>query len=174
MPITSLIFGLNPDFDKRRMMLENTFLDKEDYYTNAVSSLSLKNAFFLNKEIEENEHCIIDSIKNISYLGNDWNNLGTSKISSEIIINSLKIIKSLPPSILNYLKPENIYPTKLGTIMMDWEIDNDNILSLEVARKSIGYFVEMNGEDYKEVSNIGIVEMSKITSSINNDLSILI
>ena len=93
---------------------------------------------------------------------------------TSIIINSLKIIQSLPPSILSYLKPENVYPTKMGTIIMDWEIDENNILSLEIAKKSVGYFVEMNGIDYKEVNNISADDITSITSSINNDLSILI
>ena len=57
---------------------------------------------------------------------------------------------------------------------MDWEIDKENILSLEIARKSIGYFVELNGEHYKEVDKINIEEFPSIISSINNDLSILI
>ena len=84
------------------------------------------------------------------------------------------MINALPPSILNYLTPDNIYPSKTGTIIMDWEIDNENILSLEVAKKSVGYFVEVNGEDYKQVEKIEIENLQQIVSSINNDLSILI
>jgi hypothetical protein len=174
MPISSILLGINPDFDKRRVSFENSFVNRDEYYANSCVSLSLKNAFFLNKELQQNENCIIEAIKSISYLDNNWNNFGTPKINSEIIINSLKIIQSLPPSILNYLKPENIYPTKMGTIIMDWEIDDSNILSLEIAKKSVGYFVEMNGTDYKEVNSINADDIMSITSSINNDLSILI
>lgn len=174
MPFTTIFLGLNPNFDKRRVLHENSVLDRDDYFISSNISLSLKNKFFLNKEVKENENCIIESIKHISSLNNNWNNFGTSKINSEIIVNSLKIIQSLPPSILNYLKPENVYPTKNGTIIMDWEIDENNILSLEIAKKSVGYFVEVNGEDFKEVEKIDAGDISLITSSINNDLSILI
>lgn len=174
MPFTTALLGLNPDFDKRKILFENSIISKNDYFTNSNVNLSLKNKFFLNKEIKENENSIIESIKLISLLKNNWNNFGTPKINSDIVINSLKIIQSLPPSILNYLRPENVYPTKNGTIIMDWEIDNNNILSLEIAKKSVGYFVEMNGEDYKEVENIDSENISLITSSISNDLSILI
>jgi hypothetical protein len=174
MLLTNTIFSLNPDFDKRRVSFENSIMVRDDYFTSSNVSLSLKNKFFLNKEVIENESCLIESIKSISSLGDNWNDFGTSKISSEIIINSLKIIQSLPPSILNYLKPENIYPTKMGTIIMDWEIDENNILSLEIAKKSVGYFVEMNGDDYKEVEKMDAENILLITSSINNDLSILI
>lgn len=174
MLITSTFLSLNPDFDRRRVVSENSILHRDDYFTNSKVSLSLRNNFFLNKELQENENCIIESLKSISYLENNWNNFGTPKINSEIIINSLKIIQSLPPSILSYLKPENVYPTKMGTIIMDWEIDENNILSLEIAKKSVGYFVEMNGIDYKEVNNISADDITSITSSINNDLSILI
>lgn len=169
-----MLLGLNPDFDKRRNLFENSILDKDDYFASSNVNLSLKNKFFLNKDVKENEKCIIDSIKSISALGNNCNNFGTPKINSEIIVNALKIIQSLPPSILYYLVPENVYPTKMGTIIMDWEINQDNILSLEIAKNSIGYFVEMNGDDYKEVEKISIDDISLITSSINNDLSILI
>lgn len=174
MIITTTLLGLNPDFERRRILSENSFLRKDDYFTSSNVSLSLKNKFFLDKEMKENETCIIESIKGISLLKANWNNFGTDRINSEIIVNSLRIIQSLPPSVLNYLKPENVYPTKSGTIMMDWEIDADNILSLEIAKKSVGYFVEMNGEDYKEVENIDVNNILLITSSINNDLSILI
>lgn len=174
MPFTSPFLGLNPDFDKRRVQFENSISDRDDYFNASNVSLSLKNNFFLNTETIKNENCIIESIKSISSLSDNWNNSGTSKINTEIILNSLKIIQSLPPSILNYLKPENVYPTKMGTIIMDWEIDENNILSLEIARKSVGYFVEMNGDDYKEVEKIDAEDISLITSSINHDLSILI
>lgn len=173
MPFTTMLLGLNPDFDKRRNLFENSFLDRDDYFANTNVSLSLKNKFFLNKDVKENENCIIESIESISLLNDNWNNFGTQKISSEIIVNSLKIIQSLPPSVLNYLKPENVYPTKMGTIIMDWEIDENNILSLEIAKKSVGYFVEINGDDYKEIEKISIEDISLITSSISNDLSIL-
>lgn len=174
MLITTTFVGLNPDFDKRRIISEYGFLEKDDYFTSSNVNLSLKNKFFLNQKVVENEKFLIEAIKSISSLDNNWNNFGTFKINSEIIINSLKIIQSLPPSTLNYLKPENIYPTKMGTIIMDWEIDENNILSLEIAKKSVGYFVEMNGKDLKEVEKIDIENITLIVSSINNDLSILI
>ena len=86
MPFTSILLGLNPDFDKRRIMLENSILDRDDYFANSNVSLSLKNNFFLNKETKENENCIIESIRSISSLNDNWNNFGTSKINSEIKI----------------------------------------------------------------------------------------
>lgn len=174
MPITSALLGLNPDIDRRRISEENKVIDRNHYYTNSTINLSLRNNFFLNSEIKKNEDCLIDSIISISSLNDNWNNFGTKKISSEIIINSLKIIQSIPPSLLSYLKPENIYPSKTGTVIMDWEIDENNILSLEIAKKSVGYFVEVNGDDFKQVDNIDAENISQIVTSINNDLSILI
>ena len=69
-----------------------------------------------------------------------------SSLSTQILplclsTNSLQIINFLSPSILYYLDSENIYPTKFGTIIMDWEFSNNNLLSLEIAKKSIGYFM---------------------------------
>lgn len=171
MALFEAFLGLNPDIDKRRSIAEKK-IDKKEYTINSFKSL--KNSFFFNTEIKENESFILDSISSISSLKNNWNNFGTPKINSEIILNSLKIIQYLPPSILNFLKPENVYPTKMGTIIMDWEIDENNILSLEIAKKSVGYFVEVNGKDYKEVEKINIEDISLISSSLNNDLSYLI
>jgi hypothetical protein len=57
---------------------------------------------------------------------------------------------------LNYLsietKPETIYKTKFGTIILDWEKE-DKILSLEVAKQSFGYFIEVGGKDIKQREN---------------------
>ena len=170
-PYTS---GLDPNIDKKKLLFEKSISNKQEYYNQSEKKSSLRNKFFLNNMIIDNNRFLKDKIKSISYLDNNWNNSGTPKISSEVIINSSRIINGLSASILTYLKPENIYPTKMGTIIMDWEIDSDNILSLEIAKKSIGYFVEVNGEDYKEVDNIGMENLSLIISSLTNDLSIVL
>lgn len=171
----SFFLGLNADFDRRRVTFENNFFTKNDYYETNVIDPTLKNKFYLdNYNITDNKENIVKKIDKIAKLDNNWNNLGTPKISSEIIINSLRIINFLSPSILYYLDSENIYPTKFGTIIMDWEFNNNNILSLEIAKKSIGYFMEKNGEDYKEVVEISIDNLKLIIKSLNNDISDLL
>ena len=174
MLISNLFYGLNPDVDKRNNLYNYIQSDKEDYYENTNTINSLRNRFFLNQEIEKNETLILKTINEISLLENNWNNYNTQKIDPKIINNTINIINSLSPSILNYLRPENIYPSKTGTIIIDWEIDCKNILSLEIAKKSIGYFLEVNGVDFKQVHQIEISDLQKIVSSIDNDVSILI
>ena len=124
--------------------------------------------------ITDNSENIIKKIDKIATLENKWNNLKTPKISSEIIRNYLQIINALSPSILYYLDSENIYPTKFGTIILDWEFNNNNLLSLEIAKNSVGYFMEKNGKDYKEVEEISIDNFKHIINSLNNDISELI
>ena len=174
MIFTNVVLGLNPDFDKRRLFFQKSILDREDYYENAKSNISLKNKFLLHNVVLENEEYIIKAIKDISFLQNDWNGYNSFPINPKTINNSIKIIKSLSPSVLYYLKPENIYPSKTGTIIMDWEFDKENILSLEIAKKAVGYFVELNGKDYKQIDRIEIEKIKEITYNINNDLSIFI
>ncbi len=172
--INPFISGLDPNIDKKRLLFESRMSNKHEYYNQSEKKTSLRNKFFLNKMIIDNNKFLKDKIKSISYLDNNWNNSGTPKINSEVIINSSRIINGLSASVLAYLSPENIYPTKMGTIIMDWEVDSDNILSLEIAKKSVGYFIEVNGDDYKELNNIGIENLSLIISSLTNDLSIIL
>lgn len=170
MPINSFLLSVDYNVDRRKVAFESKFSDRKQYHVGTYLASSLKNKFFLNSNIAENTNLLKNKIKLLSHF-NDYNN---AKVSPEIIHNSLRIINSLPASVTTYLQSDSIYATKLGTIIIDWEIDTENILSLEIAKKSIGYFVEVNGTDYKEVSCISTKNISLIVSSLTNDLSIIL
>ena len=87
-----------------------------------------------------------------------FNNLDEDlKIGQEVFNNSLKIIDDLYPSLSQELNVDKLYPTSYGTVIMDWEKGNGDIFSLEIGSKSIGYFIEKNGRDIKQVDEKEIV-----------------
>lgn len=176
MPIIEILLSsFNPDFEKRKKLfgIDQDMID--DCYEN-YSLPSFTDNFIYCSDISSAEQDILSEIDEISKLPANWNNLGSNTISSEIIDNTLKLIELLPPSILYYLKAENIYPSDFGTIIMDWEFDKENLFSLEIAKKSIGYFVELNGKNHKQVDRISFTDenINTIVSSINNDISLFL
>lgn len=161
MLIESLIAGLNPNVEKNRFqyLLKENY--KVDYNYESADYRCVKDFFLSNLTIKNIEESIKEEIDSISLLKDDWNGMGTKAINPDIINNSVRIINSIPPSILYYLDKDNIYPTKFGTIILDWEFGNkNNILSLEIARHSVGYFMEVNGEDFKQVETLSLAEDS--------------
>jgi hypothetical protein len=81
-------------------------------------------------------------------------------VDKKIIENILLIFKHLS------IEPE-IYKTKFGTVILDWE-NGDNIFSLEIAKQSFGYFIEIGGKHYKTVG-IQIEELDNRIEEIKND-----
>ena len=175
MPIFEILSGLNPDFENRKRKFNFNQNYSNDYYEE-VYITTLTNNFIYCTDISLNENKILSELEEISKLTNDWNKLGSPSINSLIIDNAFLLIKSLPPSILYYLKPENIYPSQFGTIILDWEFDTDNIFSLEIAKKSIGYFVEKDGENHRQVDKIPFDKnnIGGLITSINSDISIFL
>jgi len=169
-----IVSALNPDMEKRRKQLfsYDRDMDNSEY----VESANLKSTLLDCSDITVCEKNVLNEIIEISKLPDNWNKLGTDKISSEIIDNTLTVVEKIWPSLLYYLKPENIYPSQYGTIILDWEFDNENLLSLEIGKKSLGYFVEVGGKNHKQVDRLEISDenMGAIISSINHDISLFL
>lgn len=152
MPIFEIFAGLNPDFDKKRRLEDNEYFDNDIIIENYNGSI-LKNKLLEVTTIKANEESIIDEINNLS--GFNCKDHLADNLDPIIINNALNIINQIPPSILYHLRPENIYPSKYGTLILDWEFnDENNIVSFEVAKNSIGYFVEKDGKNIKQVDEI--------------------
>ena len=86
-------------------------------------------------------------------------------ISANVYKTSFNLINEIPESVLFLLDFDNIYPTKYGTLVLDWGIENStDEFSLEIGNECFGYFYELNGKDianvqevkfnYKEVNNL--------------------
>jgi|LakWasMe91_HOW11_FD_contig_61_751339_length_1875_multi_6_in_0_out_0_2 hypothetical protein len=169
--IESLIASLNPDAGKSHYKYLSIY--RENYYIENLEE-SVVPRLIENSEVNCVEDLIMNEINSISLLKDDWNGMGSKKISSEVLNNSINVIGAIPPSVLYYLKPDNIYPSKYGTIILDWEFGNkDNCLSLEIAKNSIGYFVEVDGNDSKQVEELSTApeNFDTAVASVVNDLA---
>lgn len=83
-------------------------------------------------------------------------------VDKKIINNTLLIIKSLSLNI------EKVYVTAFKTIIIYVE-DEDNFLSLEIAKQSLGYFIEIGGKHYKTVDRIPMEELDNRIEEIKKD-----
>ncbi|MBK0382043.1 hypothetical protein I5M32_03645 [Pedobacter sp. SD-b] len=104
--------------------------------------------------------------------------LNLNEISSEVYNNSYSLLTEFPEFILEEIDVENIYTSKYGTLLLDFEYDNKNIFSLEIGKDSIGYFSEINSktdvfcESLKTIDNQGnTINAKQISSEIENFLS---
>lgn len=168
------ILLINPESQRRKELeiqnqLSETALIETINYSNCSS-----NQLFNISHVDYIEKSIVREIMEISQLEDNWNGFGTSQISSDVINNALNIVSLLRPTVLCHLSPENVYPSKFGTIIMDWDFGNGNIFSLEIAKQSIGYFTEYRGEPQiqKDCINFNFDNNnSEIINSIHSDIA---
>ncbi|BBI90465.1 hypothetical protein HYO65_gp073 [Tenacibaculum phage PTm1] len=93
------------------------------------------------------------------------------KIGAEVYNNSYFIFEQLYPSILEHLSIEDVYTSSYGTLIVDWEKENNDIFSLEIGSKHLGYFIDVNGNYQKQVDKIEIEEsVSHILKDLSNFL----
>lgn len=107
----------------------------------------------INYEIVENfykeqQYFFGDTLKseNLNFYENLVKSLIDENISSSVFNNTLKIYNSLSTTIANNISLEDIYNSNNGTVIMDFELDFNNVFSLEIGNKEIGYFSEINSE----------------------------
>ena len=113
--------------------------------------------------------CVIDKsdilLKNISKYLEDEN------IQKEVQANTIKIIENLSEFFIDNIDFDSIYTSSYGTVLIDFEKGN-NIFSIEVGSKSIGYFSEIESitNDFCEESFITDDEKLYLTTGkLNND-----
>lgn len=140
------ILLINPELQRRKE------LEIDNQYSEAALVETINHSFYHGNQFVDLSHIdgveksIKREIMDISKLDDNWNGFGTSQINSEVINNALNIVSLLRPTVLCHLSADNVYPSKFGTIIMEWDFGNDNIFSLEIAKQSIGYFTEHHGE----------------------------
>lgn len=84
---------------------------------------------------------------------------------------SLFVVNKIPDNLLSYLNFEDICSTDYGTIIIDWESEDDStFLSLEIGENEIGYFSEINGTHFEQENSIKMtvtaIMASKLLSSL--------
>ena len=157
----TLISGLSPDVRKNSYLA--TFEDSDIV-------VSERPFIFANKEYDiMTNFCFVNSndvlVKDISkYLEGE-------NIKKEVQINTIKVIEKLSEFFIDNIDLDSVYISSYGTVLIDFEKEQ-NIFSIEVGTKSIGYFSEVKSitNDFCEESYIDNDEKLCLTiGKLNND-----
>jgi len=146
---TATLLGLNPDVEKHNYLTINTNANNISYLD---KNIDLKDAFFLfNSNFKSNIDYLKDKLD--FFLSCSEVDL---KISPQVYNNAILVLDNLYPSIYNSINVDDIYTSNYGTVILDWEKDNNDIFSLEIGSEKLGYFIEINNVDVKQVEEIEV------------------
>ena len=145
MAILPTFLPLNPDVEKHSILNKRTIDDNN--LTQEEQFVDLKNTYYY---IFGAEHDKLQEMKE-ELLNLFRSSDSDQKISSEVLRQSFEVLESLYPSLIEKFNPENLTRTSYGTIVLDWEKDEDNVFSLEIGANKIGYFIEQDGQDIKQI-----------------------
>jgi hypothetical protein len=161
MPIlTTCFLSINPEVEKLKYVIEYNHSDFE----NDFDFFDIKSSYFICRNDVKSKHDILKE-----YVKSFYNNKTLENtISSGVLENSLNLIDLLSPLQIEELEFNNFSITPYGTVVFDWEKDRDNVFSLELGSKSIGYFIEVNGRDEKQIDSISLNDSK---SELFKDLS---
>ena len=102
----------------------------------------------------ERIHQEINSYKHVK---EGWDHDGSQLILRKTIHNAINFVNSLE-NLLELIDEDYIYPTGDGTIVIDFQNENGDLVSVEIRESSIGYFFQTEGhisivESYKPIEN---------------------
>jgi arginyl-tRNA synthetase len=155
MPIFETIFLPNPDIDRRNLL--RAWLkeqQQEVFYKEELDDLDLTGCYeFVGND---NGYKRSEVIKNFIF-DNIYKSLDEDiKISLDVLNYTHKFLDKLYPSLIEELEEENIYSTPYGTVIFDWEKDDDNVVSVEIGANKLGYFIEKAGVDVKQIDSVSL------------------
>lgn len=170
-PIVISLFSFNPNLDEHRKLFENSTV-QEVHYSVEEPELDLKNLFLLNTlNFNDNLVRIKNELKSYTE-----SNDPDQKISADVFNNSYRFLDNIPPSAIEQLTLDNIYVSNNSTVVFDWEKSSDDLFSLEIGNKSLGYFVELNGVDIKQVESLSLInsEFENTSRKVFEDLRLFL
>ena len=102
----------------------------------------------------ERIHQEINSYKNLK---DGWDGDDSFRPSDRTINNAINFVNSLE-NLLELIDEDYIYPTGDGTIVIDFQNENGDLVSVEIRESSIGYFFQTEGhisgvDSYKPIEN---------------------
>jgi hypothetical protein len=168
--LASTIFSLSPDVRRYQYMNKHIGYENETEIESIIEDeiiVDLKSCYYLNNISGSYSEVIKNQL--ISFSNQTDDSDSDSKISFDVLNQSLNIIDSIYPSLIEKLNIDNIYSSSYGTVILDWELSNNSLFSLEVGKNAIGYFIEKNGDDVKEVDSLSLSE-----KNLKNTFSLLI
>lgn len=111
-----------------------------------LASINVNNVFVAESPIciNQNDYKITDFLVNKSNLIQKAiaKYLQEEKVQNDVQLNTYRIIEKLSELFIDNLDLDSIYISKYGTVLIDFEKEN-NLFSIEVGSKSIGYFSEI-------------------------------
>lgn len=111
----------------------------------------------------EKIHQEINSYKNLK---DGWDGEDSFPPPNETINNAINFVDSLGES-LKLIDEDYIYPTGDGTIVIDFQNDYDDLVSVEIGSISVGYFFQTD-------SHVSIVDAYNVTEGISPKLKSII
>lgn len=162
MALLTSLFTLNPEVEKFSFLNRSNIEMESCYLEEEI--VDLKHTYHFTG-ITSNEKS--DFLK--SHILDFFNSADANvKISADVLAQCYSFIDNLYPSVLEQLEIDDVYSTPYGTVVFDWEKDVDNAFSLEIGAKELGYFIEVNGTDDKQVDSL-VLDESK--NELLQDLS---
>lgn len=165
MALLTSFFGLNSEVEKFQ------FVEERNVYKDSLTT-EVENPVNIFRFTDIG---FTDKLQVIIKRLEEWFAYSTngSKISANVLALAYTFLETLYPSMIEQLDLEDIYTTDYGTIIFDWEKDKDNIFSLEIGATQIGYFIEINGVDKKQVDAIDfMVSKEVILKDLNDFLNV--
>lgn len=101
---------------------------------------SIKNTSNFSPKLER----IKNEINSYSMLVPGWDGEESEAIPKQVVFNALSFVSSLG-SFLELIDQDYIYPTGDGTIVIDFQNDLKDLVSVEIRRSSVGYFFQTQG-----------------------------
>lgn len=167
MVLLTSLFTLNPEVEKFSFLnrsnieMENVCLEEE--------VVDLKNTYHFTGIISNDKSDFLKS-QILDFFNSADANV---KISADVLSQCYSFIDNLYPSVLEQLDIDDVYSTSYGTVVFDWEKDVDNVFSLEIGAKELGYFIEVNGTDDKQVDSLILDESeNELLQDLSSFLSV--
>lgn len=155
------LLTITPDVENYQLV--NTPIDKlDENLTNTF--FNVKKTYYYTELVNDNNINLLNLKLRLLLYNSDED----INISPNVYQQSIDFIDVLYPSILEHVEYAEIYSTHYGTVVFDWEKDADNIFSLEIGANTIGYFIEENGVDSKQIDSLPLQE---IRQELLHDLS---
>jgi len=107
---------------------------------------------------------LLQSLKEIQALPNNWNDNNASQFSSQLI-NKAKVFISNSIAIAQHL---SVFPTANNSIQVEWELFNGFYCEAEIFENSIEIYAEKNDEEFIQESFTDIEESSRRFIGIYN------
>jgi hypothetical protein len=111
----------------------------------------------------ERIHQEINSYKNLK---DGWESQDSFAPPIETINNSINFVNSLG-NLVELIDEDYIYPTGDGTIVIDFQNDNGDLVSVEIRESTIGYFFETEGH-IKKVDSDNITNNQYLSDNLKS------